>query len=101
GLTVYAPDLFVIFEGAFWSPIMIWLLTSVLIPASCGWLVNFTRGRSRIDPVVYAVAKAVVAWAVWVRGIGVTNSGMLTVEKAIGKDFLVGVAAGIIGVVGA
>lgn len=101
GHTFHLPDLFVIFEGAFWVPIIIWLFTSVLVPASVGWLVNFTRGRSKVDPVVYAVAKAVVAWAVWVRGIGVTSSGMLTVENAVGKDFLVGVGAGIIGVVGA
>ena len=51
------------------------------------------------DPLVFAVAKAVVGWAVWYRGV-VGGEGLGTVEGAVGREVLVVVGSAVVGGVG-
>lgn len=40
-LPLLAPDIFAILTGAFWGPVGMWVVTSILVPAAGAWFFNF------------------------------------------------------------
>ena len=68
-LAVRVPDFFALLTGAFWGPVALWVLTSVLAPLLGAWFVNL-RGEGGYDAVSFNAVKAIAAWVVYVRGGG-------------------------------
>ncbi|PGG97699.1 hypothetical protein AJ79_09107 [Helicocarpus griseus UAMH5409] len=92
-IAVRVPDLFILLEGSFWGPFSLWVLTSLALPGVFAWFFNLslkisqqaasthsygtrrssaaaaaasqTGERSSFDPLVYHVAKALVAYVVY------------------------------------
>ncbi|RPA86057.1 hypothetical protein BJ508DRAFT_411626 [Ascobolus immersus RN42] len=103
---VKVPDLSILGTGLFWSAVWSWLVISVLVPAVGGYFFNLTQKSKRgrlVDPVVFAITKAVVTYAVL--GYGWRMSGLVglegtaAVQVGVGRDVLWGGAA-VGGVVG-
>jgi len=78
-LALHLPDFFVLLTGGFWAPIMLWVVTSLLVPLAAGWFFNFTSAKTasqgrrnhqaaRVDPFAYCVAKVLLVWLVFERG---------------------------------
>lgn len=88
---VYIPDLFLLVTSSFWSPALTWFFTSFFLPTFFGYFFNLgasaasgaPRTRSRaaaaaeyaVDPLVFSIVKALVAFVVY--GQGVTFGGLL------------------------
>ena len=82
---IFVPDLFVLLEATFWSPVAVWLLTSVFIPLTISYFINIplktqpthnygTRRATahastdmQYDPFVYFVAKAFIGSLIYSR----------------------------------
>lgn len=81
GTSPYAvriPDLFVLLTGAFWAPVTVWFVVSVLLPLLGGYFFNLTlhatrrasgRGGRQVDPVAFSLARGLCAWLVYGRGV--------------------------------
>lgn len=90
---VVLPDLFVLLTSGFWSPVLTWLATSVVVPAANAAVFNLvatTVGPKTskveddahpIDPLSFAVTKALVAYLVHYKGF---SFGGLLGEQAVG-----------------
>lgn len=88
---VYVPDVFVVLSSFFWSPVLTWLATSVVIPSLVGYFYNLSaashtprRGRAaqpdyNVDPLTFSIAKALVSFLVF--GQKVTFGGLINVES--------------------
>ncbi|KAK2734961.1 hypothetical protein FQN57_001396 [Myotisia sp. PD_48] len=83
------PDLFVLASASFWSPFLLWSATSLILPAVAAYFINISlkisqpaaghtygtrrasglssqgKSRANIDPLVYNVSKALVAYLVY------------------------------------
>ncbi|KAF8457626.1 hypothetical protein BDZ91DRAFT_767235 [Kalaharituber pfeilii] len=110
--TFKLPDLFILLEGGrFWIPVLTWALVSVIVPGLVGYFVNMTKGGAPAgrkqahvggyvcDPLTFALAKGLLGWAVWYRKVWQTEA-LGTVETAVGKEVLVLVGSGVVGVMG-
>ncbi|KAJ0166325.1 hypothetical protein CTA2_7748 [Colletotrichum tanaceti] len=75
---VHVPDAFLFVTSSFWSPVILWTLTSVLIPSLFGYFYNLSaashpqpRGRRsstveyNVDPLVFSIVKAVISFVVY------------------------------------
>jgi hypothetical protein len=104
--THVVPDLFVLLTAAFWGPFLVWLTTAIVVPmlnAAAFNLVATTvqqKGeRYQIDPLTFAVTRALVAYLVHYKGF--TFGGLLgeqaikTVSASVGKEVqLIGAGIG-------
>lgn len=85
---VYVPDMFLVLTSSFWSPVLTWVATSVLVPSLFGYFYNLSaashantrRTRSshadyNIDPLVFSIVKALVSFVVY--GQGATFGGLV------------------------
>ncbi|KAF4595341.1 cupin -type protein [Ophiocordyceps camponoti-floridani] len=81
---VSLPDMFLLLTSSFWIPASTWILTVVLLPCLAGYLFNLRATASPpaneaavIDPLVYSIAKALVAYIVYGHGatLGLLNLG--------------------------
>ncbi len=98
---VFIPDVFLLLSSSFWSPALLWALTSAVLPSLVGYFVNLTttnaaaaaasasasqQGRVpprraaqapdyAIDPLTFSIVKAVISFVVY--GQGVTFGGWL------------------------
>jgi hypothetical protein len=85
---VYIPDMFLVLTSYFWSPVLTWVATSVLIPSLFGYFYNLsaashaTSRRTRssqadynIDPLVFSIVKALISFVVY--GQGATFGGII------------------------
>ncbi|TDZ53926.1 hypothetical protein CTRI78_v006731 [Colletotrichum trifolii] len=93
---VYVPDAFLFVTSSFWSPVILWTLTSVLVPSLFGYFYNLSaashpqpRGRPRgatveynVDPVVFSIVKALISFVVY--GQKVTFGGWIN-ENSIDR----------------
>lgn len=81
---VHLPDMFLILTASFWSPVLLHLATSCIIPAIAGYFFNLSaanhnrpgRGRARasqpdytIDPLTFSIAKALITFVVYNQGV--------------------------------
>lgn len=77
---VEVPDLFCILTSRFWSPVLLWAFTSVIVPAFFGFYFNLSaahssgnRKRSQpsfsVDPLTFSIAKAVITYVVYQQGV--------------------------------
>jgi hypothetical protein len=81
---VQIPDMFLILTSSFWSPVLLYVATSVVIPAVFGFFFNLSaanhhhpgRGRARssqpdytIDPLTFSIVKALVTFVVYNQGV--------------------------------
>ncbi|KAB5525757.1 hypothetical protein GE09DRAFT_480455 [Coniochaeta sp. 2T2.1] len=81
---VQIPDMFLILTASFWSPVLLYVATSVVIPAVFGYFFNLAaanhsrpgRGRARasqpdytIDPLTFSIVKALVTFVVYNQGV--------------------------------
>jgi hypothetical protein len=79
---VQIPDMFLILTSSFWSPVLLYVATSVVIPAVFGYFFNLSaanqqhRGRPRasqpeytIDPLTFSIVKALVTFVVYNQGV--------------------------------
>lgn len=81
---VQIPDMFLILTSSFWSPVLLYAATSVVIPAVFGYFFNLSaanhqhpgRGRARanqpdytIDPLTFSIVKALVTFVVYNQGV--------------------------------
>lgn len=78
-LEIKLPDFFTLFDGVFWAPFSLWLLTSVFLPLVVAYFFNLSlqhssttgsrRGAkasaSTFDPLAFNVAKALLAYLVY------------------------------------
>ncbi|KAI9805090.1 MAG: hypothetical protein M1825_000924 [Sarcosagium campestre] len=83
-IPVSLPDLFLLLTSSFWSPFTLWLLTSLAVPLAFAYFFNLTlksksgashsRSHSshtvyRFDPLTFNIAKALVAFLVYVQDV--------------------------------
>lgn len=105
---VKLPDLFILLTGYWWSTVLLWTATSILVPLLFGYFFNFTvrnvgRGHTRkytIDPLTFSVVKGLAIWLVYCQGVdfyGIVNPDVAQrVDGAIlGGHTFVLVGAGI------
>ena len=78
---IRAPDLFALLTTAFWGPLGLWMLTSILLPLLGGWLINL-KGDGGYDSVSFNAVKAIGAWIVYAQK-GVSGDSARTVEKGV------------------
>lgn len=76
-IAVRVPDLFLLLTSAFWQPTLLWLATSILIPASVAYFYNLStitvrRGGARttvaryaVDPLTFNIVKALISYVVY------------------------------------
>lgn len=79
---VYLPDLFVLLNTSFWAPFSLWVLTTIILPATVSYFINLplaqlpshspTRRSSmksnphiKFDPFVFNITKGLVAYLVY------------------------------------
>lgn len=94
---VHIPDMFLILTSSFWSPVLLYAATSVVIPAIFGYFFNLSaanhihpgRGRARvnqpdytIDPLTFSIVKALVTFVVYNQGV---TFGGLVDELAVAR----------------
>ncbi|KAH8911870.1 hypothetical protein BR93DRAFT_932977 [Coniochaeta sp. PMI_546] len=94
---VHIPDMFLILTSSFWSPVLLYVATSVVIPAVFGYFFNLSaanhnhpgRGRARssqpdytIDPLTFSIVKALVTFVVYNQGV---TFGGLVDELAVAR----------------
>jgi hypothetical protein len=84
---VFIPDMFLLLTASFWSPAMLWLLTSTILPSIAGYFINMTTGANHgrvtrrtatvpdsvVDPLTFSIVKALISFVVY--GQGVTFGG--------------------------
>lgn len=80
--SIKVPDLFVLITGTFWAPFFLWALTSLVLPLTFAYFFNLslhaqtthshntrrassTQGPASFDPLVYNIAKALIAYFVY------------------------------------
>lgn len=89
---LYFPDFFVLLTDSFWTPTLLWFLTSLLFPLTIAWFFNVTTLASKrhvhqVDPFAFNVAKALLTWLVFQQGFrygGVFNRRtVLAVDAAM------------------
>lgn len=79
---VKVPDFFLMLQGTFWSPFLLWLATSVVLPIIFGFYFNLSaahssaanrrRGSSStftVDPLAFSIAKAVITYVIYQQGV--------------------------------
>jgi hypothetical protein len=81
---VHLPDMFLILTAGFWSPVLLHLATSWILPAIAGYFFNLSaanhhhpgRGRARasqpdytIDPLTFSIAKALITFVIYNQGV--------------------------------
>lgn len=78
-LAVKLPEFFTLFDGVFWAPFSLWLLTSVFLPLIVAYFFNLSlqqsgatgsrrggkAGTSKFDPLAFNIAKALLAYLVY------------------------------------
>lgn len=122
---IKVPDLFVLVDSAFWAPVSLWILTSVLLPLTVAYFFNIslqvtqsgssgvqTRRRSSsassvqttFDPLSFNIAKAIAAYIVYAHGFTFWNiygrDAITTVNASIPFQYggiLTGAAIGTVG----
>lgn len=79
---VYLPDLFVLLNTTFWAPFSLWILTTILLPATASYFINLplaqlpshsparrtslkSNPHIRFDPFVFNIAKGLIAYLVF------------------------------------
>lgn len=87
---VHVPDVFLLLTTSFWSPVLLYAFTSVIIPSLVGYFFNLSaanhshpgRGRARanqtdysIDPLTSSIAKALITFVVYNQGV--TFNGLI------------------------
>ncbi|PHH70726.1 hypothetical protein CDD82_6959 [Ophiocordyceps australis] len=75
------PQMFLILSSTFWSRLLPWLVTAVILPCFSGYFFNLSRARHTsiylarpaytIDPLSFSVAKALVSYLVYARGLSI------------------------------
>lgn len=80
---VHIPDMFLLLTSSFWYPTLLWLATSLVVPATFGYFYNLTvanqpaPGRGRrvpspeytIDPLTFSIVKALISYVVYAQGV--------------------------------
>jgi hypothetical protein len=77
---VHVPDMFLLLSSSFWSPVLLWFTTSILMPSVVGYFYNLTvpseaAGRRRgspgytVDPLTFSIVKALVTYIVYALGV--------------------------------
>jgi len=80
---VEIPDMFALLTASFWSPALIWALTSLVVPGILGYFFNLSAanahsgGRGRrshvqeyaVDPLTFSIAKAIATYVVFAQGV--------------------------------
>lgn len=79
---------------AFWGPVGLWVITSVVLPLLGGWFVNL-KGEGGYDAVSFNTVKAVAAWVVYVRGGGPVESRRVVESGVPGGSVGMLVGAGV------
>lgn len=76
-IAVSLPDLFLLLESHFWYPTLLWLATSILIPAGFAYFYNLstrsvrrggvktTVARYAADPLTFNIVKALITYVVY------------------------------------
>lgn len=94
------PDLTIMFHSSFWIPLLLWLATSVIVPATVGFFCNLrathaaagsrkrpTRTEYNIDPLTFSIAKAVITYVVYEQGTNlfglISQEGVARVNSAV------------------
>jgi len=105
-IAVRVPDLFQLLEPTFWSASMLWTSTSLLLPLFFSYFVNLTkkpsaRARSRTeekyDPLVFSIAKALVTWMVYGKGVNFFGLVSPTTVTTVNSAFFGGYDGAIVG----
>lgn len=90
-MPVYLPDMFLVLTSSFWSPVLTWLATSLIIPSIFGYFYNLNatsraprRGRSSrpdydVDPLTFSIVKGLASLVVL--GQKVTFAGYPSVHS--------------------
>ena len=91
---VHIPDMFLLLTSSFWCPALLWLATSILVPAAVGYFYNLSASRGRpsrgrrawleyaVDPLTFSVAKALVSFVGYAQGV--TFCGLVD-EVSVGR----------------
>ena len=89
---VKIPDLFALLNMSFWGPFSLWLVTSILLPLTFAYFFNLslkaTRGRKlrhQFDPLTFHVAKALLSWLVYAKGVTGGWASPLSVVRVEGN----------------
>ncbi|KAH6655421.1 hypothetical protein BKA67DRAFT_515561 [Truncatella angustata] len=92
---IQVPDLFLLLTSSFWSPFLLWLFTSFLLPTAAGYFFNLSAAhqpnrRARtysspeyvVDPLTFSIVKALISFVVY--GQNVTFGGWVN-EQSIAR----------------
>ncbi|MBE3048477.1 hypothetical protein IMZ48_39440 [Candidatus Bathyarchaeota archaeon] len=90
---VHVPDMFLLLTGSFWKPVLLWLVTSLFVPAAVGYFYNLSSGRVprrgrrsgpeyTVDPLAFSVAKALISFVVYAQGVSLFG---LVDKSSIGR----------------
>lgn len=79
---IEVPDMFQLLTSSFWSPALLWALTSLIVPAFFGFYFNLNAAHARsghskkaqasefvVDPLMFSIAKAVITYVVYQQGV--------------------------------
>ncbi|PFH55580.1 hypothetical protein XA68_17997 [Ophiocordyceps unilateralis] len=84
---VHLPDMFLLLTSSFWIPAGTWLVTAIVLPCLAGYFFNLSAAASSgsgsgsgsksfetvvvvvVDPLVFSVAKALIAYVVYGHGV--------------------------------
>ncbi|KAJ5577712.1 uncharacterized protein N7459_006676 [Penicillium hispanicum] len=81
-LSIKLPDLFVLLTSAFWAPLLLWTLTSLVLPLVAAYFINLSwqaatggshagrrtrsaSSRASFDPLTFNIAKALLVYKVY------------------------------------
>jgi hypothetical protein len=83
------PDMFLLLTSSFWSPFLLWLATSFIIPLTAAYFFNLTskkplgRGHASFaysfDPLTFNIVKALITYVVYAQDV--TFGGLVDLES--------------------
>lgn len=100
-VTMWVPAITNLASNNFWAPTTLWLLTSLIVPAMAGYVLNLTYSNPRpktrrthplreIDPLVFSIVKGLLAWAVYPQGASFRFGYYSPETVAIVNDYVYG-----------
>ncbi|KAJ5908088.1 hypothetical protein N7495_000770 [Penicillium taxi] len=74
-IPIKVPDVFVLLTSVFWAPLLVWALTSLILPLLAAYFINIslqatgglrpTSSRASFDPLSFNIAKALLVYKVY------------------------------------
>lgn len=104
---IYLPDLFLLLARSFWAPFTLWITTSLVMPLVFAYFINIPlksgrthqygtrratsmQAANQFDPLVYNIAKALIAYIVYAQHATVSSLLQLFTTTTVNDSILGG-----------